>query len=93
MHHVGGSEGRLGHDRFNTFYKVMNLYYKKNFGRASLRAVAALNVTVSLLRLVGLNALAALSPARQAELETRAPYFRCRIEWYHKKSRGIKKRQ
>jgi len=89
VHHGGGSEGQLGHDQFDTFYKGMNLYYEKHYGRGSLRAVAFLNVTGSLLRLVGWNALAAFSPTRRGQLKSRAPYFRRRIEWYLKRSSGI----
>ncbi len=89
VHHGGGSEGRLGHDAFDAFYRGMNLFFEKHYGRGSLRMVAFLNVTGSLLRLVGWNALSAFGSARRDQLKIRAPYFRRRIAWYisteHKK--------
>ena len=82
VHHGGGSEGHLGHDRFDRFYTSMDKFYEKHYGRQSLPAVAALNVAASALRLAGWSLLAPLSGTARARLRDRAPYFRRRIEWY-----------
>jgi hypothetical protein len=82
VHFGGGSEGMLGHDRFAEFYKGMNLFYGKHYGRASLPAVAFLNVIGSALRIAAWAALAPFSARFREKLRTRAPYFMRRIAWY-----------
>jgi GT2 family glycosyltransferase len=82
VHYGGGSEGHFGHDRFDTFYRGMNLFYAKHYGRASLAAVALLNVTGAALRIAGWGALSIFGRTFRERYEARAPYFKRRIAWY-----------
>jgi GT2 family glycosyltransferase len=85
VHYGGGSEGLLGHDRFESFYNGMDLFYEKHYGRASLFFVALLNVTGSALRIAGWWALAPFGRAFRERYRSRTPYFKRRIAWYLKK--------
>ncbi len=88
LHYGGGSEGELGHDRFDRFYSSMDRYYEKHFGRSALPAVAALNVAGSALRLAGWGAASIVSPGARNALKSRGPYFARRIKWYMKDKRS-----
>lgn len=89
VHHGGGSEGLLGHDRFEHFYRAMDLFYEKHYGRAAVAAVAALNVAGSVFRLGAWSALAAFSKKHRITLNERAPYFKRRISWYLSRPGGV----
>lgn len=89
VHFGGGSEGLLGHDRFDRFYSSMNLFYEKHYGRLSLPAAAALNVAASAFRLAGWTLLSPFSGAARKSLETRGAYFRRRISWYLFRNRKV----
>jgi GT2 family glycosyltransferase len=89
VHYGAGSEGHLGHDRFDAFYRGMNLYYEKHYGRAALPAVALLNVTGSALRLAIWGALAPFGSKARARFRERAPYFKRRIAWYLTKKPSV----
>ncbi|MFA6449066.1 MAG: glycosyltransferase family 2 protein [bacterium] len=82
VHYGGGSDGLLGHDRFDMFYRGMNLFYEKHYGRASLAAVAALNAAGAALRIAGWGALAPFSRDARVRFRERTPYFKRRIAWY-----------
>jgi GT2 family glycosyltransferase len=90
VHLGGGSEGQLGHDRFDTFYRGMDLFYEKHYGRASLFFVALLNVIGSALRIAGWGALSPFGSAFRERFKTRAPYFKRRIAWYLNKGKRYK---
>jgi GT2 family glycosyltransferase len=89
IHSGGGSEGLLGHDRFDRFYTSMNLFYEKHYGKWSLPVVAALNIAASALRLAAWAALSPFSKSIRVNNLSRAPYFRRRIAWYMGKRESL----